>query len=234
MITASFTSSPSGDITGLFPLPPTTFHARLTHLFIPDNSAACPSASPYSNSRVGQSTEPYNREKFLVMGKEVAKERIYPKFHFFRKKQDEWLRNEITLWPSLSHTHTHVHIKQHRKKEVGWGWEGSSDNDLQFGLVLIKKKKWLCSGLVVQGLDPSTWEAEAGGSLSLRPAWSTQWVPGEPVLYRETPSQNKIRLAVLRGWWLLEHKVSIPNQAHTLSMSFFYWVVSGLHRLFKK
>lgn len=33
---------------------------------LPDNSAACPSASPYSNSRVGQSTEPCNGEIFVV------------------------------------------------------------------------------------------------------------------------------------------------------------------------
>jgi hypothetical protein len=36
---------------------------------------------------------------------------------------------------------------------------------------------------------PSTWEAEAGGFLSSRPAWSTQWVPGQPRLCRETVSK---------------------------------------------
>ena len=29
-------------------------------------------------------------------------------------------------------------------------------------------------------IHPSTWEAEARGFLSLRPAWSTEWVPGQP------------------------------------------------------
>ena len=33
-----------------------------------------------------------------------------------------------------------------------------------------------------------TWEAEAGGFLSLRPAWSTKQVPGQPGLHRETLS----------------------------------------------
>jgi hypothetical protein len=33
-------------------------------------------------------------------------------------------------------------------------------------------------------------EAEAGGFLTLRPAWSTKWVPGQPGLYRETLSQK--------------------------------------------
>jgi hypothetical protein len=38
--------------------------------------------------------------------------------------------------------------------------------------------------------NPNTWEAEAGRFLSLRPAWSTEWVPGQPGLYRETLSRK--------------------------------------------
>ena len=38
--------------------------------------------------------------------------------------------------------------------------------------------------------NPSTWEAEAGRSLSLRTAWSTGKVPGQPGLYRETLSRK--------------------------------------------
>jgi hypothetical protein len=38
--------------------------------------------------------------------------------------------------------------------------------------------------------NPSSWEAEAGRFLSLRPAWSTKWVPGHPGLYREILSQK--------------------------------------------
>ena len=45
--------------------------------------------------------------------------------------------------------------------------------------------------MVSFSFNPSTWDAEAGGFLSLRPAWSTKWVPGEPELYRETLSQKK-------------------------------------------
>jgi hypothetical protein len=37
----------------------------------------------------------------------------------------------------------------------------------------------------------STWEAEAGGFQGLRLAWSTEWVPGQPGLYRETLSWKK-------------------------------------------
>jgi hypothetical protein len=39
--------------------------------------------------------------------------------------------------------------------------------------------------------NPSTWEAEAGGFLSSRPAWSTKWDPGQPGLHRETLSQKR-------------------------------------------
>jgi hypothetical protein len=33
-------------------------------------------------------------------------------------------------------------------------------------------------GVVAYAFNPSTGEAEAGGFLSSRPAWSTEWVPG--------------------------------------------------------
>jgi hypothetical protein len=45
--------------------------------------------------------------------------------------------------------------------------------------------------VVAHAFNPSTREAEAGGFLSLRPAWSTKGVPGQPGLYRETLSQKK-------------------------------------------
>jgi hypothetical protein len=44
--------------------------------------------------------------------------------------------------------------------------------------------------MVAHAFNPSTWEAEASGFLSLRPAWSTEWVPGHPGLHRETLSWN--------------------------------------------
>jgi hypothetical protein len=40
--------------------------------------------------------------------------------------------------------------------------------------------------VVAHAFNPSTWEAEAGGFLSSRSAWSTKWVPGQPGLHRET------------------------------------------------
>jgi hypothetical protein len=43
----------------------------------------------------------------------------------------------------------------------------------------------------VPTFNPSTQEAETGRSLSLRPAWFTERVPGQPGLHRETMSGNK-------------------------------------------
>ncbi|WP_353803043.1 hypothetical protein, partial [Acinetobacter baumannii] len=44
---------------------------------------------------------------------------------------------------------------------------------------------------MAHAFNPSTWEAEAGGYLSSRPAWSTESVPGQPGLHRENLSQKK-------------------------------------------
>jgi hypothetical protein len=44
--------------------------------------------------------------------------------------------------------------------------------------------------VVVHTFNPSTREAEAGRFPSSRPAWSTNLVPGQPGLYRETLSQK--------------------------------------------
>ena len=50
---------------------------------------------------------------------------------------------------------------------------------------------------MVHTLDSSTWEAEAGGDLSSRPAWPTLLFPGQPGLHREILSwkteQNKAK-----------------------------------------
>ena len=43
--------------------------------------------------------------------------------------------------------------------------------------------------MVVCALSAITLEAEAGGSLSSRPAWSTEQIPGQLGLHSETLSQ---------------------------------------------
>jgi hypothetical protein len=45
-------------------------------------------------------------------------------------------------------------------------------------------------GVVVHAFNPSTREAEVGGYLSSRLAWSTEWVPGQPGLHREILSRK--------------------------------------------
>ena len=44
--------------------------------------------------------------------------------------------------------------------------------------------------MVVQTFNPSTWEAEAGGSLNLKPAWSPEQILEQPMLHREALSQK--------------------------------------------
>jgi hypothetical protein len=53
-------------------------------------------------------------------------------------------------------------------------------------LECLIKKCSLSQAVVVHAFNPSILEAEAGGFLSSRPAWSTKWVPGQPGLHRET------------------------------------------------
>ena len=65
--------------------------------------------------------------------------------------------------------------------------------------------------MVVHAFNPCTWEAEAGGFLSWRPAWFTEWVPGQPGLHGETLSrktknkqtnkQNKITKSKIYPQW---------------------------------
>jgi hypothetical protein len=53
--------------------------------------------------------------------------------------------------------------------------------------------------VVAHAFNPSTWEAEAGGFLSSRTAWSTKCVPGQPGLYRETLSWGG--LGIIEFWY---------------------------------
>jgi len=62
-------------------------------------------------------------------------------------------------------------------------------------------------GVVAHAVSPRIWEAEAGGSLSLRLALPTEQIPGQPGLHRRSPvlknkkqngaEQNKIPKEVL-------------------------------------
>jgi hypothetical protein len=54
---------------------------------------------------------------------------------------------------------------------------------------IIEKRS--CQALVAHAFNPSTQEAEAGGFLSSRPAWSTEWVPGQPRATQRNPVSKK-------------------------------------------
>jgi hypothetical protein len=67
---------------------------------------------------------------------------------------------------------------------------------------LFSAKRWIAidslrlrnkmePGMVAHAFNPSTWEAEASRFLSSRPAWSTEWVPGQTGLHREICLKNK-------------------------------------------
>jgi hypothetical protein len=49
----------------------------------------------------------------------------------------------------------------------------------------------------------NTWEAEAGKSLSSRPAWSTEWVPGQPATQRNLVLKKKERKKILSYWFCI-------------------------------
>ena len=61
-----------------------------------------------------------------------------------------------------------------------------------------KKKGYLKNqALVAHTFNPRTQKSEAGRFLSLRPVWSTKWVPGQPGLYRETLSQKLVIIIII-------------------------------------
>lgn len=78
---------------------------------------------------------------------------------------------------------------------------------------------------VAHTLTTHTWEAETGGSLSLRPAWATGRVPGKPGLHRENKTRhlNKQNSGMTMMFYKLE---KIPNIRAHVKQSF--WCESGL------
>jgi hypothetical protein len=60
--------------------------------------------------------------------------------------------------------------------------------------------------VVGHAFNPSTWEAEAGGFLSSSPAWSTEWIPGQPGLHRETLSRKTKNKKNKKQKWQIKKK----------------------------
>jgi hypothetical protein len=84
-----------------------------------------------------------------------------------------WIINDLCLWePWLMGTHYNNRLFS-----------------VPLGINTIK----MCQAVVAHTFNPSTWEAEAGGFLSSRSAWSTEWVPGyteKPCLEKKTNRKN--------------------------------------------
>jgi hypothetical protein len=79
-------------------------------------------------------------------------------------------------------------------------------------LLVLLRVSWLCKwtlkkssqpGMVAHAFNPSTWEAEAGEFLSSRPAWSTEWIPGQPGLHSVTLSRKKKKSSHARFWSII-------------------------------
>ena len=86
-------------------------------------------------------------------------------------------------------------------------------------------------GMVLHAFNPSTREAESGRFLSSRTAWSTEWVPEQPGLRRETLSrktkQNKTNRELLKHsiYWMhvrvMAHVSRVASSPFSPSLS---WV----------
>ena len=72
-------------------------------------------------------------------------------------------------------------------------------------------KKCLETGVVLHCFNPGTGKAEAGGALSLRPAWSAERVPEQPDLSSEgNHREQEVGEDVIGPW-------SSPNKQRTLA-----------------
>jgi hypothetical protein len=69
-----------------------------------------------------------------------------------------------------------------------WGCLSLSFLSSELYISALSKLNGNKSHMVAHTFHPSTQEAEAGGSLSSRSAWSTEWVLGQPGQHRATMS----------------------------------------------
>jgi hypothetical protein len=119
----------------------------------------------------------------------------------------------------------------HREFQVSWGcimrtcFQKQTNKQIKSKIKNPQKHLKVTWGqaVVAHAFNPSTWETEAGGFLSSRPAWFTEWVPGQPGLHRETLSRkNKKKL--FEGLW------DGPRDEGSFCTSIATWAGSLSHR----
>jgi hypothetical protein len=76
--------------------------------------------------------------------------------------------NCITLFKQINHILYIIHDSFLTKIKCVKFWQLCKVNDLK------ETGSWTVVAVVAHAFNPSTWEAEAGGFLSSRPAWSTK------------------------------------------------------------
>jgi hypothetical protein len=82
---------------------------------------------------------------------------------------------------------------------------------------------------VAYAFNPSTWEAEAGRFLNSRPAWSTEWVPGQPGLHRGGKKERKKKEG--RKKRKERRKEGKRNKSHRIEEN---TITQNTHRIVKK
>ena len=90
-----------------------------------------------------------------------------------------WVGSTACLADNVIHDLTKETI--HHQGQLGWYTEVNENVSAlgvgpfsQISVGLILPKGWLSPGMVAHTFNPSTQDAEAGGFLSSRPAWSTK------------------------------------------------------------
>jgi hypothetical protein len=95
-----------------------------------------------------------------------------------------WLKWEFTRLEATRSWDTEFSIIIHSNRpnlNIHWhlhSWIHTHTQTPTHNLKIIKINPK--AGVVAHAFNPSTWEAEAGGFLSLRSAWFIEWVPGQP------------------------------------------------------
>jgi hypothetical protein len=131
-------------------------------------------------------------------------------------EQHEWGRRKLQLpegastrlviQPTLTgqlHTAGRAALLLQKSSTRRWGQGQISRSSLAIANSICTTTLCLRKGVegqavVAHAFNPSTQEVEAGGFLSSRPAWSTEWVPGQPRLYKETLSWKTKRVWGMR------------------------------------